>query len=181
MKKQLAYLREHRQQIFVNLPAAIAYLLSIVSFTLLLAVVLHVVLPSPVETVIVEDSTSSEVVATTSQKLATYGITGLVVAVSVIIFVTIPYYLARMYARVMRRTMRYLKLPATLRQLTLLKLVVFSVPLVVFTVATLVVDVTYTLGALAVANFVCVVGAMVCVGLHSYLVKQSRLSFSEVW
>lgn len=184
MKKYRAAIRGHRKEILINLPAAIAYLLSIVSFLLLFAFIFDALLPAvtPVKEVIVGGGTNGVNEVSPSQQMATYVLTGLVLAISVVIMVTLPYYLARTYARGVKRLMKLMRLPQTNQQLMLLKLVIFSVPLAGFTVAILIVpQVTYVLAALTVVNLVCCVIAILLTILHAYLVYQRKLDLSRVW
>ncbi len=184
MKRYRAVVSDHRKEILVNLPAAIAYLLSIVSFVLLFAFVFDVMSPpaTPIKEVVVSGGANGLNEVSVSQQVATYVLASFMLAISVALMVTLPYYLARTYARGVRRLMRLLRLPQTSQQLMLLKLMIFSVPLVGFTVAILVVpQVTYTLAALTVVNLMCCVAAILLTIFHAYIVYRHKLVVSRVW
>ena len=131
-----------KRVVAVNALGTLGYMSMLVSWLLLLAVVFVMIVNSPL---VVDEHT---VVTTTETaplpqqlsgvaQLASYGVTAVVIAVSIGVFVTLPYFMSRGMSRLLRRVLAAFAVSASWRHMYLIKAVVAVLPCVVFLAATI--------------------------------------------
>ena len=131
-----------KRVVAVNALGILGYMSMLVSWLLLLAVAFVMIVNSPLvvdgHTVV----TTTETAPLPQQlsgvaQLASYGVTAVVIAVSVGVFVTLPYFMSRGMSRLLRRVLAALAVSASWRHMYFIKAIVAVLPCVVFLAATI--------------------------------------------
>ena len=118
----------------VNVFGAIGYMLLVASWAFFVAIVIALLLDPSVRT-LPTDTMQSQAVPASGEPapaviVASYAITVLVIIVSVFVLVTLPYFVGKWCARMIRRLLSILKVPITKGQLFLTKSILATLPLI---------------------------------------------------
>jgi hypothetical protein len=180
-------LKQNKKQIIVNMPAALASLLSLTAYTLALAAAAEWFIKY---TSLLTPKIQQLPVNNPKQAVATGdGLTGALsgsfaiglVVLSLFILLTLPYFAGRFYAKTLRRTMKLLKIPFTFRNLVLTKMISYIAPLIIFIVLGFnpYIDITYV--ALFLLTFGTVVMSLGLSGVQVFLVSKLAVSLKKIW
>jgi hypothetical protein len=120
----------------VNTLGLLGYMSMLVSWLLLLAVVFVMIVNSPLvvteHTVITTSGSPMPQEMSGIAQFASYGVTAVVIVVSISVFVTLPYFMSRGMSRLMRRILGALAISATWWHMWLIKALAAVIPCVAF-------------------------------------------------
>ena len=118
----------------VNVFGAIGYMLLVASWAFFLAIIIALLLDPSVRTlptdIVQSQATPTPKGPSLAVIVASYAITALAVMVSLFVLVTLPYFVGKWCARMIRRLMTMLKIAITTGQLFLMKSMLATLPLI---------------------------------------------------
>ncbi len=176
-----------RKIVVANVFGAIGYMLLVAAWAFSLAVILAILFettgvgqPSmplePTKETVTAGSPSPVVM------VASYAITGLVVLVSLGILVTLPYFVGKWGARIVKGFMKLTRIDMTRKQLLLVKGCLAALPLLVLMVLQLALTpegivFAAMFGATVAASLLAIVAFL----MQALLARRQKLSIDEVW
>ena len=179
--------RVRKAFILVNSFGMVGYVCTLVAWTLFVAVILLIVMQSSVVTLPSEPTIQSggTGVATESPfaaKVFAYLITTVIVVLSVAIFVTLPYFIAKVGSRFLRRGLKMLHITPAKRNVFFAKCVVIIIPLLGFIGITLGNDpVDMTIPAVHIATILAGLLAIGSFLLQIVIARSLDVPSRDVW
>lgn len=111
-----------------------------------------------------------------------YAVTGFIIAITAVLIIVLPYYIAKYLSAGIKLLMQLLKVDQTLKQLFTVKLLLSLIPLVIFmTVFVFNPYITVTDIALYIATIVLLVLSTICFAVQTFLAKKCMRTYNDIF
>ncbi len=180
--------RVRKAFILVNSFGIIGYACTLVAWTLFIAIVLMLLMQSsvvtvPPETILQEGSTTGAAAESPAvAKVFAYIITAIIVVLSIAIFVALPYFIAKVGSRFLRRSLKLLHISPAKRNMFFAKCIATIVPLLGFVVITFLSEpVDMTIPAVHIATILAGLLAIGSFLLQIVIARALSVPSKDVW